>query len=110
KNGASSWEIHRSLGITQKCAWHMMHRVRLAMQDGDGMLSGEVEVDETFIGGKARNMHAKERKRKIHGTGGTDKAMVLGMVERGGKVRANVVDTRTKRELQQHVRETVEAG
>jgi transposase-like protein len=110
KNGISSWEIHRSFRITQKCAWHMMHRVRLAMQDGDGMLSGEVEVDETFIGGKARNMHAKDRKRKIHGTGGTDKAMVLGMVERGGKVRANVVERRTKKELQARVRETVEAG
>src|SRR3954452_10225688 len=74
KNGISSWEIHRSLGITQKCAWHMMHRIRLAMQDGDGgTLSGEVEVDETFIGGKTRNMHAKKRKEKIHGTGGTDK-------------------------------------
>jgi transposase-like protein len=110
KNGVSSWEIHRSLGITQKCAWHMMHRVRLAMQDGDGMLSGEVEVDETFIGGKARNMHESKRRRVITGTGGKDKAMVLGMVERGGKVRANVVDRRTKKELQAHVRETVEAG
>ena len=59
KNGVSSWELHRYLGITQKCAWHMLHRIRLALQDGvsGGKLSGEVEVDESFIGAKARNMH-----------------------------------------------------
>jgi transposase-like protein len=110
KNGVSSWELHRTLGVTQKTAWFMLHRLRLAMQDGGGTLDGEVEVDETFIGGKARNMHPGKRKEKIHGTGGTDKAMVLGMVERGGKVRATVVDKRTKAELQKHVRETVTAG
>src|SRR5258708_8955876 len=58
KNGISSWEIHRSLGVTQKTAWFMLHRIRLAMQDdlSGGTLCGEVEVDETYIGGKARNM------------------------------------------------------
>lgn len=110
KNGISSFEVHRALGVTQKTAWFMLHRIRLAMQDGDGKLSGEVEVDETFIGGKARNMHASKRRQKITGTGGKDKAMVLGMVERGGKVRAAVVERRTKTELQAHVRQTVEAG
>ena len=60
KNGISSWELHRALGVTQKTAWFMLHRIRLAMQDDQtgGKLGGEVEVDETFIGGKARNMHA----------------------------------------------------
>ena len=65
KNGISSYELHRALGVTQKTAWFMLHRIRLAMQDktfGGGKLSGEVEVDETFIGGKARYMHAKKRK------------------------------------------------
>src|SRR5260370_5539668 len=59
KNGISSYEISRAIGVTQKSTWHMMHRIRLAMQDDltGGMLAGEVEVDETFIGGKARNMH-----------------------------------------------------
>ena len=61
KNGISSYEIHRALGITQKSAWFMMHRIRLAMQTGsfkENWFGGaEVEVDETFIGGKARNMH-----------------------------------------------------
>src|SRR5947207_2785325 len=74
KNGISSWEIHRSVGITQKCAWHMMHRIRLAMQESGGMLCGEVEVDETFIGGKARNMHASKRKANITGRGPKDNA------------------------------------
>ncbi len=110
KNGVSSWEIHRSVGITQKCAWHMMHRIRLAMQESGGMLCGEVEVDETFIGGKARNMHASKRREKIHGRGPQDKAIAFGMVERGGRVRATPVETRQKCELQEHIRQAVEAG
>jgi len=111
KNGVSSWEIHRSIGITQKCAWHMLHRIRLAMQDENGgMLCGEVEVDETFIGGKARNMHKKKREEKIHGRGPQDKAIAFGMVERGGKVRATAVNDRSADELQAHIRECVEAG
>jgi transposase-like protein len=111
KNGVSSWGIHRSLGITQKCAWHMLHRIRLGLQDGNGgKLGGEVEVDETFIGGKARNTHASKRAEKIHGRGPTDKVIVMGMLERAGKVRAGVVDTRRKKELQAAVRAHVEAG
>jgi transposase-like protein len=111
KNGVSSWEIHRALGVTQKTAWFMLHRVRLAMQGSDGgKLSGEVEVDETFIGGKARNMHAAKRRAKIHGRGPQDKAIAFGMVERGGKVRAGTVHTRRGEELQAHIRECVEAG
>ena len=112
KNGVSSWEIHRSLGITQKCAWHMMHRIRLALQDPNtgGKLSGEVEVDESFIGGKARNMHATTRARRIVGTGGKDKTAVMGILERGGKVRTKVIANRKKKTLQAQVRDNVEAG
>ena len=67
KNGVSSCEIHRAIGITQKSAWFMLHRIRLAMQgDAEGSLGGEVEVDETFIRGAARNMHAN-RKRTMRG-------------------------------------------
>lgn len=88
KNGISSMEISRDLGITQKSAWFMAHRLRAALHAGSfDKLSGEVEVDETFIGGKARNMHLAQRKRRITGTGGKDKVAVLGMLERGGKVR-----------------------
>ena len=111
KNGISSWEIHRAIKVTQKTAWFMLHRIRLAMQgENAGKLAGEVEVDETFIGGKSRFMHKDKRERVITGTGGKDKAVVMGMMERGGNVRAFVVDNRTKKELQQQVREHIEAG
>ena len=110
KNGISSMEIHRDLGVTQKTAWFMAHRLRAALNEGGFMLSGEVEVDETFIGGKARNMHIAVKKRRITGTGGKDKAKVMGMLERGGKVRTVVIETRKKHELHANVRATVEAG
>ncbi len=114
KNGVSSMEIHRTLGITQKSAWFMLQRLRLAMQDkfyttklGGG---GEgVEVDETFIGGKARNMH-KGRKAKLTGRVDDDKAVVVGFMERGGKVRTQIVDKRRKFNMQPLVREHVQAG
>lgn len=111
KNGISSCEVAKALRVTQKTAWFMLHRIRLAQQGKHGgKLSGEVEVDETFIGGKSRNMHKSKRERVITGTGGKDKTVVMGMMERGGSVRAFVVDNRRKHELQQQVREHVEAG
>jgi transposase-like protein len=111
KNGVSSYEISRDCGVTQRTAWFMLHRVRDAMQDRfPGKLSGEVEVDETFIGGKARNMHVAKRLRRITGTGGKDKTAVMGIVERGGKVRTAVVPNRKKNALQAEVRKHVEAG
>lgn len=70
KNGISSYEIHRALGVTQKTAWFMLHRIRLALQAGSlDKLSGEIEVDETYIGGKARNMHKGKREAKGRGRG-----------------------------------------
>src|SRR5208337_4972639 len=70
KNGVSSYEIHRALGITQKSAWYMLHRIRLAMKTGTfEKLSGEVEADETFIGGKAKFMHSAKREERIQGRG-----------------------------------------
>jgi transposase-like protein len=111
KNGISSYEIASHLGITQKSAWHMMHRVRKAAQSGSfANLSAEVEVEETLIGGKARNMHIAERKRRISSTGGKDKTAVMGIMERGGKVRTSVVPGRKKVALQSEVKEHVEAG
>ena len=93
KNGISSYEIHRAIGITQKSAWFVGHRIRSALHKGsfDRLLQGEVEVDETFIGGKARNMHLDVRARRISGRGPTDKTIVLGMLERGGLVTTKVV-------------------
>ncbi|MBV8054849.1 MAG: IS1595 family transposase [Deltaproteobacteria bacterium] len=107
KNGISSWELHRALGVTQKAAWFMLHRIRLAMQgETGGKLGGEVEADETMIGGKARNMHRSKKASRIHGTGGMDKEIVFGMVE----VRAMHVTGRRKQELQEAIRENIEAG
>ena len=112
KNGISSYEIARDVKVSQKCAWFMLHRIRLAMQDETfgSKLGGEVEADETFIGGKARNMHKSKRERRITGTGGKDKTAVMGLLERGGKVRTKVISSRKKKELQSEVRKHVEAG
>jgi len=112
KNGISSCELARDLDVTQKTAWFILHRIRLALQDETfgSKLNGEVEVDETFIGGKARNMHLDKRERRITGTGGKDKTIVFGALERGGKVRTVVVADRKKSALQATVKEHVEAG
>lgn len=111
KNGISSLELARDLGVTQKTAWFMAHRLRFALKgSGFGLLSGEVEADETFIGGKARNMHLSKRERRITGTGGKEKAAVMGILERGGKVRATVLANRRKKAVQAEVKKHVEAG
>lgn len=111
KNGVSSCEIARSIGITQKSAWFMAHRLRFALHHGSfDKLTGEVEVDETFIGGKARNMHVAQRKRRITGTGTKDKTAVIGILQRDGKVITSVVENRRKKALQAEVHAHVEAG
>jgi transposase-like protein len=111
KNGISSCEMARDIGVTQKTAWFLDHRIRFALYSGSfDKLSGEVEADETFIGGKARNMHIEKRKRRITGTGTKDKTAVMGILERGGKVRTAVVPNRKKKVLQAEVRKHVEAG
>ena len=111
KNGISSCEIASDLGITQKSAWFMMHRIRKTLHmDAPGKLSGEVEADETFIGGKARNMHVGKRARRITGTGTKDKTAVMGILQRGGQVRTTVVPSRKRAALQTEVRKHVEAG
>jgi transposase-like protein len=116
KNGISSYEVHRAIGITQKSAWFMDHRIRFALGIGPGeKASGHVEADETFIGGKARNMHRDVREKKITGTGGKDKTAVMGILERGkdgkpSQVRTNVVANRRKKALQAEVRQHVQAG
>lgn len=92
KNGISSYELHRALEVTQKTAWFMLHRIRLAMQSDAGTLMDHVEVDETYIGGKARNMHKHVKEQKITGTGGKDKSIVVGLLERGSSVKAQVVE------------------
>jgi transposase-like protein len=115
KNGVSSYEIARAIGVTQKSAWFMLHRIRLAMQRRSIMKLGgpgsEVEVDETFIGGKARFMHAgTARRRKLDAAGVGGKTAVVGLLERGGEVRAAVAPNRRKHHLQGEVLANVKHG
>ncbi len=117
KNGVSSYEIGRALGVTQKSAWFMMHRVRLAMRSGSfKKMSGEIEADETFIGGLARNMHAS-RRNKIFANGTLDtKTVVMGLLERHGAgtshstVHTKILPTVSGMNLRNAVRESVEPG
>jgi transposase-like protein len=111
KNGISSYELGKALGVMQKTAWFMNHRIRKAMQCGTfKKLAGEVEVDETAIGGLSRNMHRADRARKIHGTGSAGKVAVMGLLERHGEVRAHVIDNRESETLQPSVKHHVEKG
>lgn len=114
KNGISSLELHRYLGVTQKTAWHMNHRIREAMRTGSfERMSGEIEADETFIGGAERFKH---KEKKVGGTGWAGKAVVMGLLERGthedkpSKVHPRLVpDTRTET-LHSEVLKSVEPG
>src|SRR5580704_3337735 len=113
KNGISSYEVGRDLGLTQKSAWFVLHRLRLALQTGSvSKMGGEgkhVEVDETFIGGAARFMHSDRRKRMITERGVKDKTAVMGILERGGKVRAMMIPNRKKHHIQSEIRAHVKA-
>jgi transposase-like protein len=122
KNGISSWELHRALKVTQKAAWFMLQRIRHALQDGAqgklGVSGGPVEVDETFIGGKMKNMH-KDRQLKLrrirnevarpdHYVG---KTVVMGMLDRKERqVRATVVPNVKRATLQAHILDEVTRG
>jgi transposase-like protein len=116
KNGVSSYEIGKAIGVTQKSAWFMDHRIRLALQNGSlmklGGIGDEVEVDETFIGGKARNMHRDVHKRRFRVPGDTgDKAIVFGILDRKEKkVRTMVVANRKAETVQPLIKEHVNAG
>jgi hypothetical protein len=115
KNGVSFYEVARALGITQKSAWHMLHRLREVMIDDEGKVGGNapVEIDETFVGGKVKNMHKSKIKKQFHGKGtqgGHEKAVVLGMLERGGKVKAITIASRHKPFVDPVITANVEAG
>jgi transposase-like protein len=114
KNGISSYEVGRALGLTQKSAWFVLHRLRLALQKNSLVKLGgrgtEVEVDETFIGGKARNMHPSVHHRRIVVGGPHDKTVVMGILERGGEVRTKVLPNRRKKTIQGEVKNHVSAG
>jgi transposase-like protein len=117
KNGISSYELHRATGITQKSAWFVLHRIRLAMKAGGiEKMDGEVEADETYLGGKFHNMHAKRRNKVVRkGAGGASKHAVLGILRRkgpkgGSRVKAHHVQDAKAVSLLPPIREAVEPG
>lgn len=104
KNGISSHELGRSIGVTQKTAWHMLHRIRKAMETNSfTKMTGEVESDETFVGGRAKNMHKAKREANIDGRGPVNKTAVQGILQRGGEVRTFVVAKPDAEHLQTNV-------
>jgi len=117
KNGASSCELSRAILVTQKSAWHMLHRIRLAMQTGSFRkpLKGVFKSDETFIGGVAKNMHKDKKAKKIKGTGGTGKAIVHGVLKRSdgdhpSEVRLAVVLNQKRATLHRTIKRNVKKG
>jgi transposase-like protein len=116
KNGVSSYEIHRGLGVTQKTAWFMLHRIRLAMQEsGFNKMSGTVEADETFVGGKVANMHLDKQTRARMGkvrVGRTEgKTVVMGLLDRNTReARVKVSPNNRAFHIRTNVIENVEKG
>jgi len=125
KNGISSWELHRAIGVTQKTAWFMLHRIRLGMslqkkfgttkKIGGGSEGGPVEVDETFVGGRLKNMHKSRRARFAaesgHAGGPTGKTVVMGMLDREARqVRAYVIPNVKRETLQAEILSNVKYG
>lgn len=108
KKGVSANQLKRTLGVAYKTAWYLCHRIRAAVRDADtSLLSGTVEVDETFFGGKAKNMHKKDRERKITGRGAANKVMALAIIERGGKVRFQVKKNRDRVTLHNFIKSQI---
>ena len=119
KNGISSYELHRALGVSQKSAWFMLHRIREAMKSGTfvkmgGSESGPIEVDETFVGGKIRNMHRSHVREKYKGQpigGWSQKAIVMGMRDRETRqVRAKVIPNTNREVLQNEILNNITKG
>jgi transposase-like protein len=111
KNGISSCELARAIGVTQKTAWHMLHRIRLSMRTKSfRKISGQIESDESFFGGKSKFMHKARRAKMIPGRGKQGKIIAHGLLERGGEVRVSVVQDHTKKTLQERIRTNVEPG
>jgi transposase-like protein len=105
KKGISANQLKRTLGVAYQTAWYLCHRIRAAVKDADtSLLSGIVEVDETFLGGKAKNMHKSDREKKIQGRGTVGKAMALAATQRGGGVRLKLEKTRDRETLHKFIK------
>ena len=108
--GVSSMKLHRDLGITQKSAWHLLHRIRENFNDQQGQFFGPVEIDEAYMGGKRKNMHAKKRK-QLEGRGGAGKTIVAGIKDRPtNRISAKVVPDTKQKTLGRFVEESVAPG
>ena len=106
KKGMSALQLKRTLHVAYKTAWYLCHRIRAAVKDADtSLLCQTVECDETFIGGKAKNMHKKDREKKIQGRGTVNKAMALAIIQRDGAVRIKLEKTRDRETLHNFIRE-----
>ena len=104
KNGISSYEVHRALGVTQKTAWFMLHRARETTKTRRRRLEGVVEIDEAFIGGRYGNMHVDRRRRR------PEKAIVMGLLQRDGRVQTTVIPDRNRETLHREIKSTVAPG